>query len=132
MSIQVNEIIGVAPLGGADATLLAVKSFTLTNILLDNEAEATSAEIEINGKKLAAGTDDKKLAKTDAEVMPDTVGVTAQDFDDFRAKVADADSKLQAKIDEILQDIADLGCAPWTQNSQSPIDLQSKSVHPKY
>ena len=37
--------------------------------------------------------------------MADTVGVTAKDFDDFRAKVADADARLQAKIDAILQDI---------------------------
>ena len=61
---------------------------------------------------LTGGTDEKKSAKSDSDVMDDTVGVTAKDFDDFRAKVAAADTKLQAKIGAILEEIADIpSCA---------------------
>ena len=112
--MQVNDILGVAPLGTTDADLAAVNDFKLTNMLLANDATATSAaSVTINGKELTAGMgDEKKLAKEDGEVMADTVGITAKDFDDFRAKVAAADSKLQAKIDAILEDIADIpSCA---------------------
>ena len=70
-----------------------------------------SGSVEINGKTLTVGADDKKLAKSDGEVSDDAVGITAKDFDDFQAKVAAADAKLQAKIDEIL-DIVDIpSCA---------------------
>merc|ERR1712137_855638 len=62
---KVNEIIGVAPLTTTDADLAAVNDFKLTNMLLSNDADASSGTVEINGKTLTAGADDKKIAKSD-------------------------------------------------------------------
>lgn len=79
--------------------------------MLTNDASADdSATVTINGKELNAGDDGKNLAKVTKEVMADTVGITAKYFDLFREKVVAANTKLQARIDQVLTDIDAVSC----------------------
>ena len=104
--LQVNEIFGKTAVGTADTDLGNVKNFKLTNILLTDTATADNTKtVTINGKELKAGDDGKKLAKVNADVADDRVGITAKDFDLFREKVVAANTKLQQKIDQVLNDI---------------------------
>jgi len=108
---KVNEILNIATLTSSQTQLAAVTGFQLTEILVDSSATTLGGTATINGKSLATGNQALIATGTDTiDSNGGNVGITATDFDRFRATQSAALLALQAKVDQILA-VSGLSCS---------------------
>ena len=108
-SFQVNNILEVSEMKATDASLAAVTGFQLTKLVVGGTT--ASGTVTINGKSLSAVTtaDGVALTNTASAATSANTGITAADFERYRAVANAANLALQKKIDEILR-ISTLNC----------------------
>ena len=106
---QVNSILEVTEMTATDASLAAVTGFQLTKLVVGGTT--ATGTVTINGKSLSAVTtaDGVELTNVAAAATSSNTGVTAADFERYRAVADAANLALQKKIDEILK-LATLSC----------------------
>ena len=107
--LQVNSILEVSEMQATDASLAAVTGFQLTKLVVGGTT--ATGTVTINGKSLSAVTtaDGVELTNVAAAATSSNTGVTAADFERYRAVADAANLALQKKIDEILK-LATLSC----------------------
>merc|ERR1711953_12771 len=101
---KMNEVLNVAELTSTQAGLASVTNFKMTKFLTAATATTLTGSATLNGVTLTTAQH-SKIATTTGPITSDgsNIGVTAQDFETFRAAVNTANLALQAKIDEILK-----------------------------
>merc|ERR1711953_546248 len=106
---KVNNILEVSEMKATDASLAAVTGFQLTKLVVGGTT--ASGTVTINGKSLSAVTtaDGVALTNTASAATSANTGITAADFERYRAVANAANLALQKKIDQILA-IGTLSC----------------------
>ena len=108
---QVNEILDISALTSSETSLAAITNFQFSVWLGDADVGAATGSAVINGKTLDNSNGKTAMIKETNAIVSDgsNIGLTAKDFESFRAAAQASNAALQAKIDQIL-DTGKVGC----------------------